>query len=30
MRTDEYAGRGLDPAAARQAARRRFGNLAVI
>ena len=30
MRADEYARHGLDAAAARQAALRRFGNLAVI
>jgi predicted permease len=30
MRTEEYAEQGLDPRAARQAALRRFGNLAVI
>src|SRR6185295_2697063 len=30
MRTDEYARDGLEPRAARQAALRRFGNLAVI
>ncbi len=30
MRTDEYGQRGLDPQAARRAALRRFGNLAVI
>ena len=30
MRADEYAQQGLDPRAARQAALRRFGNLAVI
>jgi predicted permease len=30
MRADEYAQRGLDPGTARQAALRRFGNLAVI